>query len=172
MRRKFVADLEACIKAADGRIFPWVLQLLWQTYAYIGEPEKACATLQHAYRFEPAVFAASAWQDLFKDVENTARQPGPQSGLPAFPDFVCQPDTPADLNRRVNAEVILTHWGCGRFLGLPSGVVHPHHHEEGRARLDRIARRRRSAGHRHPRQAASQGARPEHQGPQLPTARS
>jgi hypothetical protein len=90
MRRRFVADLEACLKTADGRVFPWVLQLLWQTYAYIGEPEKACATLQHAYRFEPAAFEASAWPRLFANVESTARRPGPQSGLPAFPDFVCR----------------------------------------------------------------------------------
>jgi hypothetical protein len=88
LRLQLIADLEDCIKRADGRLFPWVLGFLSDLYSYVGEPVQACAALQRAYRFEPAAYEANRWPNLFEKVTTNARKP--PTGLQAFPDFVCK----------------------------------------------------------------------------------
>jgi hypothetical protein len=37
MRRQFIADIEACVKSANGRVFPSTLLELSKAYSYVGE---------------------------------------------------------------------------------------------------------------------------------------
>jgi DNA replication protein DnaC len=65
-------------------------------------------------------------------------------------------------------------YGRGAFaIGLERMATRwlTHHHQQEYPRLDRTAGRRRGAGHRHPRPVAASRPCPQHQGPQLPTAR-
>lgn len=88
LRLQLIDDLEACLATANERVFPYVLGFLSDLYAYVGNPNKACATLQQAYRFEPRARELSLWPKRFEKVENITKRP--PKGLPVFSDFVCQ----------------------------------------------------------------------------------
>jgi hypothetical protein len=87
MRRQFIADIEACVKSAGGRVFPSTLQVLSQAYSAVGEHARACDTLQRAYRFEPRSYTAKEWPAVFGRVEWAARQK--DGNFPTIPGFVC-----------------------------------------------------------------------------------
>lgn len=87
LRIQLISDLEACLKTANGRVFPYVFLFMSQLYSYVGNPAMACTTLQRAYSFEPSAYEASRWPKIFEDVEYRAKKP--PDGLPVFPDFVC-----------------------------------------------------------------------------------
>ena len=87
MRRQFIADIEACVKNANGRVFPSALLELSKAYSYVGEHAMACETLQRAYLFEPRSYTALDWPAVFRGVEWVAKQ---QNGnFPGIAGFVC-----------------------------------------------------------------------------------